>query len=117
MKKIIVPIFFVFLMIFSSTAYAATRRVAQVVPSISFDGTTAVCSVFVVADRSSDSIKATIKLWQGTQCIKTWEDSSTGDLDFSGEVKVSRGKTYKLTVDTNISGKNLSRFSVEGTRK
>lgn len=42
MKKRILPILFVFLMVFSSTAYAASPRVAQVVPGISFSGTKAV---------------------------------------------------------------------------
>lgn len=117
LKKRIISIFFVFLVVLSSaaTAYAASPYVAQVVPSISFQGTTAKCSVFIVADKSSDSIDATIKLWQGNRCVKTWNDSSTGDLDFSGKIKVTKGKNYELTVDATISGKKLQRFSIEGT--
>ena len=117
MKKHIIPIIFAFLLLFSTTAYAASPRVAPVVPSISFNGTNAICSVLVIADKSSDSIDATIKLWQGTQCIKTWTDSSTGDLDFTGKYGVSKGKTYELTVDVTISGKKLPRYSIQATCK
>ena len=101
MKKRILPILFVFLMVFSSTAYAASPRVAQVVPGISFNGTTATCTVFIAAEQATDDIDAVIKLWRGSQCIKTWERSSVGDLAFSGEASVTRGKTYELTVDAS----------------
>ena len=93
LKKRIFPILFAFLMLFPSTAYAASFRVAPVVPSISFNGTTASCTVFVYAEQMTDDIDAVIKLWQGSQCIKTWEESSVGDLAFSGTATVSRGKT------------------------
>ena len=89
--------------------------VTIVTPNISFHGTTANCSVFIVADKPTDDIDAVIKLWQGGQCIKTWEKSSTSYLVFSGEASVTKGRTYELTVDVSISGKELPRFSVEGT--
>ena len=106
----------VFLELLSSTAHAATRA-AAVVPRISFNGTTASCTVFVAADRPTDDIEAVIKLWQGSKCIETWEASSVGDLAFSGTATVSRGKTYQLTVDVTLEGKVQPRFSVEGTCK
>ena len=115
LKKRFFPILFLFLMVFSTTAYAASTRAATVTPNISFHGTTANCSVFIVADKPTDDIDAVIKLWQGGQCIKTWEKSSTSYLVFSGEVAVTKGKTYELKVDVSISGKELPRFSVKGT--
>ena len=115
MKKRFFPILFLFLMLFSTTTYAASTRAATVTPNISFQGTTAKCSVFIVADKPTDDIDAVIKLWQGGQCIKTWEKSSTSYLVFSGEASVTKGRTYELTVDVSISGKELPRFSVEGT--
>lgn len=60
MKKRFFPILFVFLMVFSSTAYAASTRAAAVVPRISFNGTTASCTVFIAADRPTDDIEAVI---------------------------------------------------------
>ena len=118
MKKRILSILFVFCMVFSvfsSTAYAASPRVVPVIPGISFNGTTATCTVFIYAEQMTDDIDAVIKLWQGSRCIKTWEESSVGDLAFSGEASVTRGKTYQLTVDVTLEGKTLPRFSIEGT--
>ena len=114
MKKHFFPIMCAFLELLSSTAHAATRA-AAVVPRISFNGTTASCTVFVAADRPTDDIEAVIKLWQGSKCIETWEASSVGDLAFSGTATVSRGKTYQLTVDVTLEGKAQPRFSVKGT--
>ena len=74
MKKHFFPIMCAFLVLLSSTAHAATRA-AAVVPRISFNGTTASCTVFVAADRPTDDIEAVIKLWQGSKCIETWEAS------------------------------------------
>ena len=115
LKKRNFPILFAFLMLFPSTAYAASFRVAPVVPSISFNGTTASCTVFVYAEQMTDDIDAVIKLWQGSQCIKTWEESSVGDLACSGTATVSRGKTYQLTVDVTLAGNTQPRVSIQGT--
>lgn len=117
LKKRILPILFVFLMVFSTTAHAASPRVAPVVPGISFSGTTATCTVFIYAEQMTDDIDAVIKLWQGSRCIKTWEESSVGDLAFSGTATVSRGQTYQLTVDVTLEGQALPRFSIEETYK
>ena len=117
LKKRILPILFVFLMVFSSTAYAASPRVAPIVPGISFSGTTATCTVYIYAEQMTDDIDAVIKLWQGSRCIKTWEESSVGDLAFSGTATVSRGQTYQLTVDVTLAGETLPRFSIEKTYK
>lgn len=120
MKKRILSILLVLCMVFSvfsSTAYAASTRVAPVVPGIAFNGMTATCTVFIYAEQMTDDIDAVIKLWQGSRCIKTWEESSVGDLAFSGEVTVTKGKTYQLTVDVTLAGKTQPRLSVEGTCK
>lgn len=115
MKKRIIPILFVFLILFSSTAYAASSRAAQVVPRISFSGSTATCTAFIAADRSTDEIKAVVKLWQDNHCIATWNKSSVGDLAFRGTARASKGKTYRLTVDATLAGKPLPQFSIKGT--
>lgn len=117
MKKRIFPILFVLIMLFSSTAHAASTRAATVVPDISFSGTTATCTTFIAADRTTDDIEAVIRLWQGNKCIETWNRSSVGILSFSGTATVTRGKTYRLTVDVTIAGKDLPRFYTEKTCK
>ena len=117
LKKRIFPILFVLIMLFSSTAHAASTRAATVVPDISFSGTTSTCTTFIAADRTTDDIEAVIRLWQGSKCIETWNRSSVGILSFSGTATVTRGKTYRLTVDVTIAGKDLPRFYTEKTCK
>lgn len=108
MKKRFFPILFLFLMVFSTTAYAASTRAATVTPNISFHGTTANCSVFIVADKPTDDIDAVIKLWQGGQCTATiyWVDSrmigwgitskTKGPMVFTGSVTTNRGQLFPL---------------------
>lgn len=117
LKKRIFPILLILIMVFTSPAYAASTRAAAATPHISFDGTTASCSVFIAADRPTDKIDAVIKLWHGSECIETWEKSSVGELDFKGKVKVTKGQTYQLTVDITLAGKAQPRLSVEKTCK
>lgn len=92
-------------MLFTTTTYAASTRAAQIVPRISFNGTTASCTIFTATDKPTDDIKAVIKLWQGNRCVKIGERSSVGDLAFSGKSMVAKGKTYQLIVDEKLSGK------------
>lgn len=88
-------------------AQAATMRASKVFPSLTFDGTTAVCAVTIIADNAGDDISVTVKLWQGSTCLKTWNDSGTGHMDFSATKTVSSSGQYKLTVDATINGTTL----------
>lgn len=96
----------------SFSSLAATSRIVSVVPKLTFSGTIANCSATVIANSSSDSIAVTVKLWQGTTCLKTWSDSGNGYLTFKGTKTVTNGKTYKLTVDATINGVKQSTASV-----
>lgn len=115
MKKRFILFVFITLMALSSIVYAASPRLARVIPGISFDGTTATCTVYISADKPNDEIEAVIRLWNGSQCKKTWERSAVGELSFSEEARVTRGLTYELTVDVTIDGRTLSQFSIEKT--
>ena len=115
MKKRILPILFVFLMVFSSTAYAASPRVAQVVPGISFNGTTANCRVTVSGNHGTDQIEAVVILWNGSEVVEDWYPTGTGSLLFSGTTTVTKGKTYELTVDVTINGLEYDTVSIDGS--
>ena len=56
----------------------------------------------------SSKISATVKLWDGSTCLKTWTDSGTGVLSFSEahSKDIKSGKSYKMTVDYTIAGKS-----------
>ena len=71
--------------------------------------------MFIAAEQMTDDIDAVIKLWEGSRCIETWKRSSVGDLAFSGEASVTRGKTNKLKDDVNLEGKALPELSIERT--
>lgn len=103
MRKIAMSLAVIMVLLLPMTAHAATSRTIRIYPSLSFDGTTANCSVIVLADISSDEIEATIKLWQGNNCVATWQEDATGNLVFKKVATVTSGKTYKLTADVTIN--------------
>ena len=86
---------------------AEVMRASKVFPSLTFNGTTAECAVTIIADNAEDNISVTVKLWQNSTCLKTWTDSGTGHLNFSGTKTVPATGQYKLTVNTTINGTAL----------
>ena len=95
----------------------ATPRASKVLPNITFDGNIATCSVSVFGDNTHDTISLTAKLWMGSECLATWNESGAGFLSFSTTKNVQKGKTYKLTADVTINGKMLDTVSATGTCK
>lgn len=83
---------------------AAETRAYRNFPSLSFSGTTANCSATVYGNDNSDTITVTMKLWDSGTCLKTWRDTGEGSVKLSETYGVSKGKTYKLTVDATING-------------
>lgn len=95
---------FIFLLLLSSFSVQASEpRITRVVADLSFNNQTATCKATVMANDEED-ISITVKLWEGTRCIKTWTSSGTGYLSFSKTASVTTGKSYKLTVDAKING-------------
>lgn len=104
MRKIAMSLAVIMVLLLPMTAHAATPRIIRIYPTLRFEGTTANCSVIVFADVSSDEIEATIKLWQGSKCVATWEEEGQGVLNFSDTATATKGKTYELTADVTING-------------
>lgn len=115
MKKTALILAMIVLLAFPVTAYAASPRSVGIWPGISFDGTTANCTVSVTANSTSEEISITAKLWQGNTCVATWSDSGDGYLFFSASQTVTKGKEYKLTVDVTIDGVTKPTVSISGT--
>ena len=112
MRKIAMSLAVIMILMLPMTAHAFTPRIIRIYPSLSFKGTTANCSVVVIADASSDEIEATIKLWQGSRCVATWQEDGTGNLVFKDTATVTSGRTYELTADVTINGVAQSQASV-----
>ena len=102
MRKVAMSLAVIMVLLLPMTAHAASRSIG-IVPNLSFSGTTANCTVRVVADSFSHEIEATIKLWQGSTCVATWEEEGKGILSFSDTATVTKGKTYTLTVDAIVN--------------
>lgn len=93
---------------------AQTPRATTDRATLSFSGTTAHCSI-QIRGNLNDDISATIKLWNGNQCLRTWQRSDTSMLSFYETVSVQKGQTYTLTANYTVAGKSQPSLSASGT--
>lgn len=107
MKRAALIVTILIVLIFPTPAQASTARASQVLPSLSFNGKTAECSVTILGEYAKDEIVVIVKLWKGSSCIETWNDSGTGHMEFSATKTVSSSGQYKLTADVTINGTAL----------
>lgn len=87
-----------------AAANAAEPRIRVITPGLEIDGNIAYCDLSVNCDYSTDTIRATIRLWKDNAVITTWYRSATGYLAFQDTCTVIPGHTYKLTADVTING-------------
>lgn len=106
MRKAILVLLVVAMMvgILAVPAMAAEPKMTTAVANLNISGTTATCSLRTSADYSSDSLKAIIKLYRGSTCIATWSTSGNGYIYFSKTKTITKGYTYKMTVDLTVNG-------------
>lgn len=115
MKKLALLLTIVLIFGLSVTAYAASPKLINVMPEMTFSGTTANCVVAVTGDYATDDIDVVIKLWRGSTCLRTWYASGEGYVFWDDTATVSKGKTYTLTVDVTINNTSKPRVSISGT--
>ena len=104
MKKCSILLAAVILFLAAMPVQAAVPRMISVYPSISYSESVAACSVTVFAENPSDCIEITVKFWYGNLCLRTWTASGCGTLVFSETTAATKGRTYRLTVDSYING-------------
>ena len=104
MKKVALLLALIMVLMIPVSAQAVTPRAANIIPSITYSGAKATCSVQIVDGNPSNYIEATIKFWKGTVCLETWEVSGYGVVIFSDTATALKGCTYKLTVDATVNG-------------
>ena len=114
MKKIVSLLIAMTLLISSVTAYAAEPRILAANPNLSFDGTTAECSVSCRGEKTTDKITATLTLYQGNTIVDSWSASGTFRVALSEKCSVKRGSSYKLTLTWSVNGVQQSTTSVTG---
>ena len=114
MKKQCLILSLLLVLVLVIPAQAQTPRINTDKATLTFSGTTAYCRVRISAKLNED-ISATIKLWDGSQYIETWQENATSSLNFSESVPVQRGRSYTLTVDYSVAGKPMPSLSSYGT--
>ena len=115
MKKVALFLVIVLVISMPLSVHAAEARILSIYPEISFNGTTAECSLGVIGDYTTDELDAVIQLWRGSTCIKTWYASGDGYIFWEGTATAVKGKTYTLTADVTINNVTKPRVSVSGT--
>lgn len=115
MKKRILSLGLLLLLILSVSANAVGLRGVHTFPSLSFSKNQVNCLLTIYADKSGDKIHATVKLWQGSDCVRLWTTSAAGTLAFSETAPAVKGKTYRLTVGYAVAGKTQPVKSVTKT--
>ena len=107
MYKRIIAMTLALLLLFSMSVFAAEQRLTVPVPSLSFSGTTAYCSVRV-SDSSSD-INVTLTLYRGWSTIASWSGYGRHEVYVSGTAAVKDGLEYRLVASGTIDGFPFSR--------
>ena len=115
MRKRVFALAVPLLLILSLSAQALEARVLDVAPVLTFNGTTASCSVSFRADNTKDKVTATLTLYQGNTYVDSWTDSGTGRVFISENCEVESGKSYRLVLSYSINGAAKPAKEVSGT--
>ena len=106
MRKAIAVII-VILLIFMRVCPAKANEESNsyITSNLSFNGTTAVCSLDVIGCGTYDPIVATVTLKHGNTIVKQWVGlTGTGYLSFSDTAQVVYGNTYTMQVTVCVNG-------------
>lgn len=95
---------------------AVSPRVDSFAPTLTFDGTTANCSIYV-RGKSTDKISVTLELWRGEERVGYWTDSSTSYVAMDESATVVKGQFYELTATVSINGVLKASVPASGTCK
>ena len=95
---------------------AQSERALNRTIQLTFDDTTAKC-VVLISGSKSNYISADVTLWDGNQCIGTWEKAQNGYVAINEEVSVTKGRTYTVRADYTVDGATQPQLSTSGTCK
>ncbi len=77
----------------------------RAIADLSFNGTTATCSLTIVSERPIDSIDVSVQLLCGTEVVADWGvQSAIGTFSFCETASVKKGKTYVMKTTCSING-------------
>lgn len=106
MKKRMISLVAVALLLLSVSANASDMSIQSIIarPTLSFSGTTAICSATVTSGTSSDIITLNISLWCGNTRVGYWSTSGSGMVSINKTCTVVKGNTYELILNSTING-------------
>ena len=112
MKKRTVVGLLILCLLICSLPYRA--KATSITPSLTFNGTTASCSV--VIKQRGKQISATMELWHGTTLVDSWSGSQQSSLTLSQTHSgCVSGWTYTLKINGTIGGVAFSEITVSAT--
>ena len=104
MKRRTVALILVLAMLCAIPVYAMASVRLSNYSVLSFNGTTANCSVLVTSENPSDRIVTNMRLKCGSSIVGEWNRSGYGSVQISGSATVVRNETYTLVVYVTING-------------
>ena len=114
-KRLLLVLLAALLLLAVVPAAAATNRTIHADLKLTFHGTTAVCSVEIFGENTSDRIAATMQLKQGSKTIDSWSTSGMGILYMEKTAPVEANKTYTLVVTYAVNGVASPPISIDRT--
>lgn len=94
------------LLLGATPAHAAETKAIPVTPTLTFNGTTALCDVTVSS--YGRNISVTLELWDGNTLVDTWTKSGVSIVTVSEHCLVTRGNTYTLKVTGSVNNESIT---------
>ena len=87
-------------------AHAAETRAIPITPTLTFDGTTALCEAIVSS--YGKNITVTLELWEGNTLVDSWTKRGNSTVMISERCNVTSGKNYTLIVSGFAGSETIS---------
>lgn len=115
MKRHILALGILLVLALTVSVQAIEPQAVSSKPVLSFEGTTALCYVKCKGGSDSDTVEATLTLYQGTTYVDSWSNSGKGSVTISEECTVKSGKSYTLKLTYSINGASKPSVSTTAT--
>ena len=115
MFKRLVSIAVLCVMLVTLTVHAMEPRADGGNVSLTFNGTTAICTATCTGRRADDEVDVTLTLYQGSTVVDSWSKSGTYRVQMNEDCNVSRGRAYTLELVWTLNGQGQTSETVTKT--
>ena len=105
MKRRVFALVSLLILMLTMTAHAIEPYGAVQMPILSFNGTTANCYVDCKGENSTDTVKATLTLYQGKTYVDSWSGSG------KGHALVTGNRAFQIQQHAHKEGNNGSAYA------